>query len=640
MAYSDIFQTSAGKPVEGKSVPGIMSPLELEYYDRIWAIANPTGASAIPGKSTAIFLKKSGLPVLQLGEIWQISDHNCHGYLDRHGFNVALKLIALAQDGHVPSAGLLVLKSNLPEFQGIDVPSSSYLSPPTEEPKISIQEFFQRHAVNGLLSGDAAHDILSRSSLPTDVLAKIWDLADATGRGSLDMTEFAVALYYTTKMLEKKIITLPEAVPEDVLRTCREATEQFNSQAPSLSPSRPLSGLIPSTASEYPGIGFDYNAKQRQILSHFLAQQEEQVRIQKEYLEIFQKQQQEQARLLQEQQALLLRSSGIDGGLNGAASQAALPTYLKAYLDQEQQQTKNLQAYLSTQSAIFNPDPLRALLEAGEGINPDILKILQGHREPNRFALSSTSNSNIANGYSPRPASPAFNVTGTLARKTSTDFSSYPNPANNTFPSSPLLGHSSLVASSFHPTLQAMQKQQQQTYSQQFSYRPLTASQAPLSHLFQFQQPVQQPVQHQQQQQQQPFNIYQLQQPLQLPSDPQHYYQSSSLYQPQQQQTHQNSPLFQPHGINTALDPVRLASVNAGVSSNVPSSSSTNTVSYIPPHPRAPQGDDGGAAQGSYSLPPSPAPPRSSQPQGPRAPQYREPIPQEPVQPHRAPQAL
>ncbi|KAF8923059.1 hypothetical protein BGZ58_003395 [Dissophora ornata] len=317
MAYSDIFQTSAGKPVEGKSVPGIMSPLELEYYDRIWAIANPTGASAIPGKSTAIFLKKSGLPVLQLGEIWQISDHNCHGYLDRHGFNVALKLIALAQDGHVPSAGLLVLKSNLPEFQGIDVPSSSYL-----------------------------------------------DLADATGRGSLDMTEFAVALYYTTKMLEKKIITLPEAVPEDVLRTCREATEQFNSQAPSLSPSRPLSGLIPSTASEYPGIGFDYNAKQRQILSHFLAQQEEQVRIQKEYLEIFQKQQQEQARLLQEQQALLLRSSGIDGGLNGAASQAALPTYLKAYLDQEQQQTKNLQAYLSTQSAIFNPDPLRALLEA------------------------------------------------------------------------------------------------------------------------------------------------------------------------------------------------------------------------------------------------------------------------------------
>jgi len=44
-------------------------------------------------------LKKSKLSDIILGKIWDLSDPNSRGYLDKQGFFVALKLCALAQSG-------------------------------------------------------------------------------------------------------------------------------------------------------------------------------------------------------------------------------------------------------------------------------------------------------------------------------------------------------------------------------------------------------------------------------------------------------------------------------------------------------------------------------------------------------------
>lgn len=47
----------------------------------------------------AKFLKKSGLSDVVLSRIWDLSDPSGKGYLDKSGFYVSLKLVALAQSG-------------------------------------------------------------------------------------------------------------------------------------------------------------------------------------------------------------------------------------------------------------------------------------------------------------------------------------------------------------------------------------------------------------------------------------------------------------------------------------------------------------------------------------------------------------
>lgn len=51
--------------------------------------------------TAAKFLKKSGLSDVVLSRIWDLSDPNGKGFLDKPGFFVALKLVSLSQAGQV-----------------------------------------------------------------------------------------------------------------------------------------------------------------------------------------------------------------------------------------------------------------------------------------------------------------------------------------------------------------------------------------------------------------------------------------------------------------------------------------------------------------------------------------------------------
>lgn len=51
--------------------------------------------------TAAKFLKKSGLSDVVLSRVWDLSDPNGKGFLDKAGFFVALKLVSLAQAGQV-----------------------------------------------------------------------------------------------------------------------------------------------------------------------------------------------------------------------------------------------------------------------------------------------------------------------------------------------------------------------------------------------------------------------------------------------------------------------------------------------------------------------------------------------------------
>src|ERR1700743_2501441 len=54
------------------------------------------------------------------------------------------------------------------------------------------------------LLGTQAVQILSRSQLPTSVLAQIWDLADAECAGSLSRGKFVVAMYFVKLVMNRR----------------------------------------------------------------------------------------------------------------------------------------------------------------------------------------------------------------------------------------------------------------------------------------------------------------------------------------------------------------------------------------------------------------------------------------------------
>lgn len=66
---------------------------------------------------------------------------------------------------------------------------------------------------NGLLSSSKAQGIFVKSGLPTDKLAKAWNLADTQQRGALDLPDFIVGMYYLQHLMTGTIKDLPVTLP-------------------------------------------------------------------------------------------------------------------------------------------------------------------------------------------------------------------------------------------------------------------------------------------------------------------------------------------------------------------------------------------------------------------------------------------
>lgn len=64
---------------------------------------DPKGTGEIEAMTAAKFLKKSGLSDVVLSRIWDLSDQQGRGKLDKPGFFTALKLVSLAQAGQTIS---------------------------------------------------------------------------------------------------------------------------------------------------------------------------------------------------------------------------------------------------------------------------------------------------------------------------------------------------------------------------------------------------------------------------------------------------------------------------------------------------------------------------------------------------------
>uniref|UniRef100_A0A8C1H205 Epidermal growth factor receptor pathway substrate 15-like 1a n=1 Tax=Cyprinus carpio carpio TaxID=630221 RepID=A0A8C1H205_CYPCA len=183
---------------------------------------DPGNTGRVGPTEAALFLKKSGLPDITLGKIWDLADPDGKGFLDKQGFYVALRLVACAQSGHDISLSCLNLPVPPPKFDHSS-PSLSSVTSTNEslwavrpEEKGKFDGIFESLApVNGLLSGEKVKPVLINSKLPVDVLGKVWDLSDIDKDGHLDKDEFAVAMHLVYRALEKEPV--PSVLPSSLI---------------------------------------------------------------------------------------------------------------------------------------------------------------------------------------------------------------------------------------------------------------------------------------------------------------------------------------------------------------------------------------------------------------------------------------
>ncbi|XP_071375145.1 epidermal growth factor receptor substrate 15-like 1 [Centroberyx affinis] len=207
-ALTSLTQLSSGNPV----------------YENFYRQVDPGNTGRVGPTEAALFLKKSGLPDITLGKIWDLADPDGKGYLDKQGFYVALRLVACAQSGQEVSLSSLNLTVPPPKFKDTSSPSlSSTVSASIEphwavrpEEKSKFDGIFESLApVNGLLSGEKVKPVLINSKLPLDILGKVWDLSDIDKDGHLDRDEFAVAMHLVYRALEKEPV--PALLPSSLI---------------------------------------------------------------------------------------------------------------------------------------------------------------------------------------------------------------------------------------------------------------------------------------------------------------------------------------------------------------------------------------------------------------------------------------
>ncbi|XP_058920020.1 epidermal growth factor receptor substrate 15 isoform X3 [Kogia breviceps] len=138
------------------------NPLYEKYYRQV----DTGNTGRVLASDAAVFLKKSGLPDLILGKIWDLADTDGKGILNKQEFFVALHLVACAQNGLEVSLSSLNLAVPPPRF--------------------------------------------------------VWELSDIDHDGMLDRDEFAVAMFLVYCALEKEPVPVslpPALVPPSKRKT-------------------------------------------------------------------------------------------------------------------------------------------------------------------------------------------------------------------------------------------------------------------------------------------------------------------------------------------------------------------------------------------------------------------------------------
>ncbi|XP_029970087.1 epidermal growth factor receptor substrate 15-like 1 isoform X2 [Salarias fasciatus] len=246
-------------------------PDEKGKFEGIFESLSPVNG-LLPGEKVRPVLINSKLPLDVLGKIWDLSDVDKDGYLDKEEFIVAMHLVYRAMEKDpVPTTlptslippskrkksavGLPGAVAVLPALSGLTpgstplketlrstpplssttplIPSAVSLSPQhsfksPSQPSVNwavpvadrerYDEIFRKTDSDndGLVTGGEVIEIFMQSSLSQTMLAQIWGLADTKQTGKLSREQFSVAMYLIQQKV-KKGIDPPSTLPPDLI---------------------------------------------------------------------------------------------------------------------------------------------------------------------------------------------------------------------------------------------------------------------------------------------------------------------------------------------------------------------------------------------------------------------------------------
>ncbi|XP_077306380.1 epidermal growth factor receptor substrate 15 isoform X2 [Lithobates pipiens] len=199
-------------------------PSNNAVYEKYFLQLESGSSGKVLAGDAAVFLKKSGLPDLVLGKVWDLADTESKGYLNKQEFFVALQLVACAQNGMEVSLNSVKMVVPPPRFHDTASPSLAAAPISSDLPWIVKADekakydaiFDSLNPSNGFLSGDKVKPVLLNSKLPVEVLGRVWELSDIEHDGLLDRDEFAVAMFLVYSALEKEPVPMilpPALVP-------------------------------------------------------------------------------------------------------------------------------------------------------------------------------------------------------------------------------------------------------------------------------------------------------------------------------------------------------------------------------------------------------------------------------------------
>ncbi|XP_048352436.1 epidermal growth factor receptor substrate 15 isoform X2 [Sphaerodactylus townsendi] len=243
-----------GAPLD---IPWAVKVEDKAKYDAIFYSLNPVNG-LLSGDKVKPVLLNSKLPVDILGRVWELSDIDHDGMLDRDEFAVAMFLVYCALEKEpvplslpptlvppskrkalsIPGAGQLMPSSTSSKeaHQSIPAvgmlpskaPSTQWVVSPTD--KVKYHEIFLKtdKDLDGFVSGVEARELFLKTGLPSALLAHIWALCDTKDCGKLSDEQFALAFHFINQKLTKGIdppqVLSPEMIPPSERNTLHKNT--------------------------------------------------------------------------------------------------------------------------------------------------------------------------------------------------------------------------------------------------------------------------------------------------------------------------------------------------------------------------------------------------------------------------------
>ncbi|XP_041790580.1 epidermal growth factor receptor substrate 15 [Chelmon rostratus] len=248
-------------------IPWVVKPEEKMKFDSIFDSLGPVGG-ILTGDKVKPVLLNSKLPVDILGRVWELSDLDRDGMLDRDEFSVAMYLVYRALEGEPvpmslppplvppskrkkpsvpPVMPLLPSPPSVKDSRSSHAGSKTMPHPPKPAPapaptpaavpwvvspadKAKYDELFSKTDgdMDGLVSGPEVRDIFLKTGLPSATLARIWELCDIGDIGKLTREQFALALYLINQKLTKGLDPPQGLSPEMIPPSDRQNIKQNN----------------------------------------------------------------------------------------------------------------------------------------------------------------------------------------------------------------------------------------------------------------------------------------------------------------------------------------------------------------------------------------------------------------------------